>query len=60
MLAIITVWTKRNYKLTMLGVISKSVSQRIIKIAVVFTTKIIDKDLGLSVSILFGCIAERF
>ena len=60
MLAIIIVWTKRNYKLAMLGVISKSVSQRIIKIAVVFTTKIIDKDLGLSVSILFGCIAERF
>lgn len=48
MLAIIIVWTKRNYKLAMLGVISKSVSQRIIKIAVVFTTKIIDKDLGLS------------
>ena len=60
MLAIIIVWTKRNCKLAMLGVISKSVSQRIIKIAVVFTTKIIDKDLGLSVSILFGCIAERF
>ena len=31
MLAIIVVWTKRNYKLAMLGVISKSVSQRIIK-----------------------------
>ncbi len=30
MLAIIIVWTKRNYKLAMLGVISKSVSQRII------------------------------
>ena len=30
--------------LAMLGVISKSVSQRIIKIAVVFTTKIIDKE----------------
>lgn len=40
MLAIIIVWTKRNYKLTMLGVISKSVSQRIIKIAVVYWSQV--------------------
>lgn len=60
MLAIIVVWTKRNYELAMLGVIPKSVRQRIIKIAVVFTMKIVDKGLGLSISILLGCIAERF